>query len=107
MVSITEAEWRLRKLPYVKSLPYTEKVTAHWLISKGATATLLLFWHNITHRAYFPMYSVMWVRQDTDKMIAQHPELRDQIESWFRDYVEFLKTKNENKLFYPSGHAIS
>ncbi len=93
MTQITEAQYRLMRLGFVKSLPYDEKVTAIGLIDKGASASLLYFWFNLMKRNYYPVISVAQVAADKAKMIEQHPEFKESIETWFRDYKAFLTHK--------------
>lgn len=103
MVQITEIQFRLRRLGFIKSLPHDEKVTAIGLIDKGASASLLYFWFNLMKRNYYPLISVAQVSTDTDNMIKEHPEFKDQIETWFREYKQFLTRKlngrSENQFF--------
>lgn len=102
-ILITPTQFRLRKLGFIKQLPYDEKVTAIGLIDRGASASLLYFWYNLMKRNYYPLISVAQVAIDTANMIEQHPEFEQSINEWFQDYKQFLTRKlngrTENQFF--------
>jgi hypothetical protein len=83
---IQEREYRLLQLGYIAGLPYEEKMHALKLIQRGADASLLYFWFNVTHGNYKHLPDVV-LYKDAHRMIRQFSAFRDDIQAWVNPII--------------------
>lgn len=82
-ISIDANELRLRKLPFIKALPYELMVEATKLIQRGADETLLHFWRDLKYRAYNGKPASV-LEKATAAMKKKHPAFADDIDRWIQ-----------------------
>ncbi len=83
---IQEREYRLLQLGYIAGLPYEEKMQALKFIQRGADASLLYFWFNVTHGNYKHLPHAV-LHNDAERMVKQYPSFAEDIQAWVNPII--------------------
>ena len=83
---ISEREYRLLQLGYIVELQYEEKMQALKLIQRGADASLLYFWFNVTHGNYSMLPDAV-LYKDAERMVKQYPSFAENIQAWVNPII--------------------
>lgn len=83
----------MKKLNFIRTLPYSLLLEAHKIIDKGADISLLYFWFNLTQGNYYPLFKVIDVEKQCVYYCERNPAFETDILSWFKYYEQLIKSK--------------
>lgn len=85
----------MKKLNFIRELPYDELIEAHKVIERGGTVALLYFWYNL-HKCHYKVLPVEMVEKQTVWYTNLFPEWEGEIINWFNSYLDKMKAYDAN-----------
>lgn len=88
---------KLKRLSFIRALPYEDLLQAHKLIERGCDHPLLFLWYNLFKTHYYPVCSLEKVNDTVQLYIDRYPEFASDIKKWFESYTNKIKAIHEAK----------
>lgn len=82
---------KLKRLQFIKALPYDELLQAHKIIERGCDKPLLVLWYNLFKLHYFRVCTLETVKDTVELYINRYPEFAGDIKNWFENYYNKIK----------------